>query len=208
MATVDDIKNSALMQIGAQPEVDFVTTPLSKKALVCNQFYPSFKEKLISMNRWVFARKRVKLDTFVPSVDQLYANEFDLPADYLHLIALYRDDQYIGVIRRYELIGNKIYTEDDELFMYYIINADESLFPEYFTDLFKIAFASEIAFFVTGDKKLEASLQQEAYGPLTDNKRGGRFGASARVDATQNMPKIIDDSPILTSRFAGVKNRF
>lgn len=201
MATSKDIKNKALFMIGSQPETDF-TTSQNKRALICNEMYPLFKEKMISMNRWNFAKKRIKIDG-VNVLNQKYKKEFAIPNDFIRILGVYIDPNYRVININYELLGNNIYADVDSIYIYYIANVDEDLMPVYFIDLLATAFASEISFYLTGDKGLTEILNSKAFGSPASNGHGGLYALASTADAKQNMPQIIMDNPLISVRHGG-----
>lgn len=206
MATETEIKNAALIKLGVQPVTDYGTST-SKAAEVVNNLYPLYKRGMLSRRRWTFASKRLGLINPTAVVDETFQWAFDLPSDFLNLNSVYPDKNYINSLTAYEIRGNKIYANVEEIFIKYMYEAPEEQWTAYFTDFFKVAFASEICFVLTGDKTLNQLVNQEAFGTPSDNLKGGLFGVASRIDAQQNPVRHIQSAPVLESRHSGISYR-
>jgi hypothetical protein len=205
MAVIDDIKNNALLHVGAEIVESFPTDSTDKKVITCNQLYPSVKNDLLSIREWTFAFKKASMGTKTSLTNKVYLYSYDIPAEVTNFLRFFHGDNSRAVIQDYQIREGKIFTNSTDLWAEYMYNVDESKYYPSFIKAFEYALAAQICFKLTGDKVREEQLHQKAWGLPSDNLKGGLVGVAVLTDQKQQPTKIIKDSPLLIARNAGVK---
>lgn len=209
MSVKTDIQNNALLIIGAQEVADF-TNETDNKVKVLNQFYDQVKKKLLSLRSWTFAQKRAEIeaekeDGQYVEQDDYFKYLFELPQDYMKLIAVSNFETLDSFYDQYELRGCQLLANDPKLYIKYIFNPEDECLPATFQDLLVNALAAEICYKITGDKTNQQALYQKVWGPVSDNLKGGLFGFYAKADAAQNPSRQMKSSPMRFARWTGVQ---
>lgn len=162
MATTDlDICISALLLVGADEITSF--DDASREARICNQLYETTKQKLLQTRPWSFSLAIVELakTTLATTSEEYefgYLYEYTLPPDQLRII------RKNNPTNDYRIIGDKLYTNDDEVQVLYQYDVSESEFPSYFTRAFEFEMAKLLAAALMQDEnqmQLFAALAKE-----------------------------------------------
>jgi len=201
--TETELKNASLALIGAQTVSDYDTST-SREAVLINALFPAFKLKSLELRRWNFASKRLKVVSTTPLTDDEYQYEFDLPADLVNLQAIFSDSSYLSTYYKFNFSNGKIYANVDTIYIKYTFDADVDVWNGSFTNFMIYALAAEICYNLTGQQVLKDRLEQDAYGPVSSNRNGGKLGEASRVNGQQNVARVIQDSPILAARSNGL----
>lgn len=175
MATVIDICNGALSQIGAS-----VITSLSedsKNAEVCNQRYAPVKDAVLRSHPWNCAVTRVTLTPTGTEPDFEFANAFAIPSDCLRLLNL----SYLDIPHRLE--RNQILCDEATIEVMYVADVDPSFWDALLLESVTAALAADIAYAIVGSTSL-ADYYRALY---ADKLKEARF-----VDATEGTPASID----------------
>lgn len=194
MASDIDIASNALLLIGDNPISSF--TDAGAGAQVAANLYPETKKRLLSEHPWSFALKQQRLNKLsqVPDVLTGFKNAFQLPTD---LIRIWNIQSHSN----YTLVGNLLYSNENEILATYIYDVDEVNLPPHFTKSLEYSLASDFAIAVTEDNKMSQLMEQKAINAK----------AQAMSIDSQGRPQVaIIDSPIINARFSGSNpfNRF
>ncbi|MGJ7508681.1 hypothetical protein [Variovorax sp. GT1P44] len=93
MASVIDVCNLALSNIGDEAEVIAITPPDgSIQAAHCGRFYPVARDQMLEMHPWTFATVRVSLALVAAAAPSEWSFAYALPAKCLKPRAVYRPD--------------------------------------------------------------------------------------------------------------------
>lgn len=162
-----ELANRALIKIGQSPISSANQEPLGK---IISIVYDEVKLLLLSSYCWRFAIKRATLPRLnKESENPRFKNVFQLPKDCLlfrgvgdfHKPADLRD--YKGSTgTRWEIEGDKIYSNFDSLPVVYIANVDEELFSAQFKEAFSNKLASELSIKVHQNLNL-VNLYEQKY---------------------------------------------
>lgn len=162
-----ELANRALIKIGQSPISSANQEPLGK---IISIVYDEVKLLLLSSYCWRFAIKRATLPRLnKESENPRFKNVFQLPKDCLlfrgvgdfHKPADLRD--YKGTTgTRWEIEGDKIYSNLDSLPVVYIANVDEELFSAQFKEAFSNKLASELSIKVHQNLNL-VNLYEQKY---------------------------------------------
>lgn len=155
MANKVSICNGALLHLGVEPITSL--SDVIKPAQKCNQEYTKVRDKLLEMNDWTFAKKRVQLtSTGVTPIGNQYDTEFLLPSDRIHII------EYLPNFMQYEIEGDKLLTNESTVYCIYIYKNDNtSSYTPLFVELFELELASRLAYPLRQDKDLASMMVQK-----------------------------------------------
>lgn len=155
------ICNLALASLGAAPIRSFDED--NKRARMCDVFFDSTRDYLLSKFDWPFARKLIELtplaDTIAP--EGMYA--YGMPSD----CKTPRDLEPPGSRQPWEVMGRVFYCnippEASEIVVlrYTVVVADETLFSDTFSNLLSLAIAVRMAPAITQDKSLTTALYEQ-----------------------------------------------
>ena len=206
MSATDDIKNNALLLIGATKAVDFTSTT-DNKVIVVNSFFTRTKNKLLALRTWTFANKRAEIiadsdsGEYYENENDYYDFRFSLPSDFIKLISISQHPSLNIFYSDYELRGQKILADLTTLYVKYIFSPSDEVLPDYFKELLEHALAANICFKLTGDKVLARELRERAFGLPSENLKGGLFQEAVQTDQIQNPAKTLQSSPMKNARW-------
>lgn len=177
MASVVDICNSALNQIGASNIISL--TEDSKAGRICNQRYDFVRDAVFRSHPWncLVTRTILAPDSTAPSFE--FDNAFTLPTDPYCLRVL--NLQYHDIIHRVE--GRKILCDEDTLNLLYVGRVtDPAQYDTLLIETLAAGLAADIAYPLVGS----TTLAQQMRLLYEDKLREARF-----VDATEGTPGSI-----------------
>ena len=196
MASVVDICNSALNQLGANNIISL--TEDSKNARILNQRYEYVRDSVFRAHPWNCLVTRVKLSPDTASPAFGFDNQFTLPTDPYCLRVLTLDDS--DLIFRVE--GRKILCNEDVINLKYIGRiVDPNQYDLNLIETLSAALAADTAYAIVGSTSLASSMIS-----IYDKKLSeARF-----IDATEGTPgaitNVADAGTIESNTF--IKARF
>ena len=177
MASIVDICNSALNQIGASNIISL--TEDSKAGRICNQRYAFVRDSVFRAHPWncLVTRRTLSPDSDSPAFE--FDNQFTLPTDPYCLRILHLD--YHDIIHRVE--GRKILCNEDTVNLIYVGRVtDPNQYDMLLIESISAALAADLAYPLAGS----TSLSQEMRAVYEEKLREARF-----VDATEGTPASI-----------------
>ena len=177
MASVVDICNSALNQIGASNIISL--TEDSKAARICNQRYEFVRDSVFRAHPWnaLITRRTLSPDAQAPTFE--FDNAFTLPTDPFCLRVISLD--FHDIIHRVE--GRKILCNEDTLNLVYVGRVEDvNQYDTLLIESIAAALAADLAYPLAGS----TSLAQEMRAVYQDKLKEARF-----VDATEGTPASI-----------------
>lgn len=203
MASSDlDVCNQTLNELGELPIASF--TEGSPNATTCAVAYPDFKKMCLSIHPWSFVKQERQLAKVVGDPPIAYDNSFQLPSDRLSIPEAYYISQDGGLIKNFRIVGDRMVTNENEVWTLYEREIDEGDWPATFSRFVVLAFAHSICMAVTEKVSLKRSLEKDAWGSIID-KNGGAYRAARRVNSrglpTRSM--LEDGGPLIRARFQG-----
>jgi hypothetical protein len=152
------ISNTALLYIGADEITAF--NDASREAKVCNQIYETTKVSMLQKFPWRFSlrtRQLSKLATPPAEIQNFrFENAFLIPAESMRII---RTDQPSD---DYIVVGENIFSNEDEIRVEMQIDPDESTLPDYFINALEFELAARLAMALTDDGGKYQIFQQKA----------------------------------------------
>jgi hypothetical protein len=204
MATGDtDIKicSDALLMLGANPISSF--TEGTDESNICDRLYPDIKIKTIASYPWSFSFKKVQLARLVTTPTTEYKYEYQLPSDLIGTPrALYDTDQPNSARRReYRLMGDKILTNYEQVYIDYQYNTPEFALPHYFVQLLKYQLAWHLAMPITDQADKSQYWKVVAEGNPGENGRGGYMRQAMNIDGQGKPTNAIQDFSLIDVRY-------
>jgi hypothetical protein len=203
MATGDtDIKicSDALLMLGANPISSF--TEGTDSANICDSLYPDIKKQALATYPWSFSFKKTQLARLVTTPENEYKYEYQLPSDIIgRPDAVYESDDVGAAPRReYRLIGNKLLTDYDVVYIDYQYNVPEYSLPHYFVQLLKYEMAWHLALPITDQADKSEYWRTIAEGTAGENGRGGYMRQAMNIDGQGTPNNAIQDFSLINVR--------
>lgn len=123
MAQKIDIINSGLLMVGAN-----IITSLddeTKEAVVANRFYGTTYRSLLQQSKWRFSLDQTQLAQLQQTPKYGFDHAYQLPSDNLRVISVKGSPDY-------EIYGDFLYTDEDEVYITYQFEPAEDDLPDYF----------------------------------------------------------------------------
>ena len=184
MASPTDICNLALVHVGSQCILDLSDN--DKRARLCKQIYPLFRDEMLRGHLWNFAIREKSLAADTVSIREDYKYSFALPADFL---------RFVGVQNRYvvyQLTGGKLCSDSESITLKYISRIENS---EEFDASFLLALSYKIAMTLA----LSLADDNNLFNLMTDQYRTTLANARS-MDAQENPAVVIYADLWLDSR--------
>ena len=185
MATKIQLISNALVLIGDLPITDLSGN--TRAQTVANALYDNIVQNEMTKFRWGFARKIATASLQVASpVGTTWQSMYLLPADLLFLIN-------VNPNVRYALYGSMMYTNTSGVvYVDYIHNAPEALWPVYFQQMIQYRLAMDFAPSIR-DSAVSMELMAEQY---SNASRMARF-----TDSQQYPVQPLVDQPFVQVRY-------
>ncbi len=205
MSTNIDIASQALLLLRAETIASFSES--SNESQVMNLMYEQHIKHLLSIYPWTFATKKrqLTLDTVAPINEYRYSHI--IPAEALLVWAVFNSSS-VGAnpVNDFDIYGTdssrRIFSNHETLWADYVIYPNETVWPAYFAQLAITSLAAYTAVPITGNADFARMYEQQAYGSLNSNGKGGLFGVATSTDSKQKRNEFIIDSPITNARFS------
>ena len=187
-----DIASNALLLVGDNPISSFDDPGAGAQAAA--NLYPETKKRLLSEHPWSFALKQQRLNKLSQKPDELtnFNNAFQLPTDLIRIWDMQIRTDYI-------LIGNLLYSNQEELLATYIFDVDEVMLPPHFVKSLEYALASDFAISVTEDTAKAGLYEQKSINAINQ---------AMAIDSQGRPQRGIINSPLIDVRFSGNRRNF
>lgn len=188
MASDIDIASNALILIGDNPISSF-TEPGAGPEAAAN-LYPDTYKQLLSEHPWTFALKEQKLNQLSQTPDPLTNWQFAYqnPTDLIRYWS-------IMPFSNYAMVGNLVYSNQNELLARYVFRVAESLLPPHFQKALEYKLAADFALLVTEDN----SKSQ-----IFEKKYRTAIGQARTIDSQSHPQQPIIDQPFTDARRNGI----
>lgn len=204
MATGDtDIKicSDALLMLGANPISSF--TEGTDEANICDRLYPDIKIKTLASYPWSFSFKKVQLARLITTPTNEYKYQYQMPSDMVGVPRAVYDTADIGgpVRREYRLMGDKILTDYEKVYIDYQYNVAEFALPHYFVQLLKYQLTWHIALPITDQTEKSDYWRAVAQGTPGENGRGGFMRQAMSIDGQGQPTNAFQDFSLIDVRY-------
>jgi len=176
MASQIEIVSNAMILIGANP-ISSLTE--GTEGLVASALYENTYAALLASHSWRFATKQRQLSQLVEAPLKDYKYQYQLPSDIITMVRVQNNTDY-------EIYGDKLYSDQPEIFIDYRYRVDETLLPAHYTLTLQFLLAAQFAIPVT-DNATRGALMETLY--EAQLKRAKYIDSSARPqDAIVDNP--------------------
>jgi hypothetical protein len=195
------ICSDALILLGAKPISSF--NDGTDEANTADRLYPDVRDMTLSMYPWSFAYKKVRLARLITTPVSEWRYEYQLPGDRLgNPRGLFETAQsYARPVKEWEIIGDKLMTNYEDVYIDYPYQTPEFAMPQYFVQLLKYMMAWHMAYPVTEQETKTGYWQGVAIGSPSENGRGGYFRQAMNIDAQGQPPQVIEDYSLVAVRY-------
>lgn len=184
MPTNIQIASNALVLVGDNAITSFDDPGAG--AEVATAIYSETYRELLAEHPWTFALKEQLLNQLSQTPDDLtgFDKAYQIPGEVIRLWAIFPQSQYT-------IVGNLIYSNENELLARYTYKVAETSLPPHFVKVLEYKLASDFAVSVT-DSASKAELYEVKHRKML---------AMARTIDSQSKPQTpIVDSPFVNSR--------
>lgn len=192
MASDIELASNALILIGDNPISSF-TEPGAGATAAANLYEDTYRV-LLSLHPWTFAFKEQKLNKLSQSPDSLtnFSSAFQMPTDHIRTWAMMPQSNYA-------VVGDKIYSNENELLLRYVYKVAETMLPPHFTKTLEYLLASDFAQLVT-----ENTSKSEYFKKLYKDQ----LGSAMSIDSSGHPQVAILDRPFTDVRYGGFAGGF
>lgn len=185
MASSISICSNALIMLGDKPIASF--TEGSRAAQVAANLYTDAKRDFLRGHPWNAAIKRATLAPLADAPEHGFANQFQLPADFLRMLEVVDGQEF-------KVEGRRVLVNATVLRIKYVADVPEDTWDAGMVSAMTLQMAALMALPIT-----ESSTKAEALAQ-TANRAVRRAKA---IDGMEDTPDAIEDDPLYRSRFPG-----
>ena len=163
--TTVQICNLALAKVGDTASQITSLDDGSTEASLCSKFYEPTLRELLNIHTWNFA---VKLATLAASTTEPafgWDYSYPLPGDCIRPLDLRSEsdsDTRVKVLNEWRVVGRNIYTNTANAYLVYVHHSENpNLYTPIFIRALYTALASKLAYALTEDRNMVASLENE-----------------------------------------------
>ncbi|WP_295539272.1 hypothetical protein [uncultured Pseudacidovorax sp.] len=190
MANKVSICSAALLQFGKDPINSFEED--NDRARLCSNLYPVEADSLLRENDWNCSLQRVVLAPMATPPAYGFAAQFELPGDFLRLVAVADARIDSPACRTFKVEGRRILASGTALPITYVFRSDESVWDSKLVELMIARMLWKLAYPVTASTSLRDELRGEYQ----------RLATLARAVDSQENPSqsLSDDYTLLDAR--------
>ncbi len=201
------ISNLALTELGASPLTNLYPVATTDNAFVCNLHYARLKNSIISKYNWTFTKKQNHPNRLTVAPDHQYLFQFQMPSDRAKgqpIAVFLSSEPQAPAFNNYEIHGDKLLTDVEDIFIDYISETEADTWPEFFIEFVAVALAAKICIAVTGDEALKKEKEFEAWGS-NRGIPGGLYASARQADFKDQPPPAVEDFELINARHGGVE---
>lgn len=186
LGTTDvDLVNRALVLLGQDPIQDL--TDEDEVSVTCATVYPAVRDEVLGLYPWRCTFKKVQLARLTEAPLNEWTYKFTLPTDRVGEIRTVFNTDEVGAkpFKEYDIIGNELYTDAEEIWVDYPWLINEDSFTGHVRALMVFVLAARLAEPITEDSEKADKWEAKAYGPPGEDGMGGYFARARLLDSTQ-----------------------
>jgi hypothetical protein len=187
MTSAVEICSNALLLLGDKPISDFSEN--NDRTRIVSNIYNMKRDKVLRLNDWKCAIKRVILSPETEAPEFEWAFSFLLPEDCMRILSVgeTRDDQ-----DSYEIEGRTILMNRNACFLRYVYrNEDESSWDALLIDAMTQVMVASLTYPITKSTTKQAT-EEEIVRDVLKTARA--------IDGQDNPPETLGDFPMLSNR--------
>jgi hypothetical protein len=195
------ICSDALLMLGAKAISSF--NEGTDEANIADRLYPDIKNQAIMVYPWSFSFKKSQLSRLVTTPVSEYKYEYQLPGDRLGAPRQVFVSSAINQrpIQAYRIMGDKLLTNEETIFIDYQYAVQEFEMPVYFVQMLKYMLAWHFAIPITDQSDKAQYWQSVAIGSAAENGRGGYMRVAMNIDGQNQPVATIDDFSLIEVRY-------
>jgi hypothetical protein len=178
-----------------------VSARAQEEAVSCARHFAGVRDRLLSSQPWVFARKSAAPAQLAGSPPAGWKVSYSLPADCLKVLAVTTTDGRRSLFRHYEIIGRILAANVAPITITYTARiADTNLWDGLFADAFCSLLAGEMGAEVLGEPQLVSMMEQRAAASIQAARAAGLIQEMSQLPF--EMPEYLDYSGVPTGHEA------
>lgn len=195
------ICSDALLMLGANPISSF--TEGTDEANICNSLYPDIKNKTLATYPWSFSFKKVQLSRLITTPTTEYKYQYALPSDMIGTPRAIFTSNQAGAYpqRNYRLMGGKLLTDYEEVYVDYQYAVEEYEMPHYFVQNMKYQLTWHLAMPITDQVEKTDYWRTVAQGTPGENGRGGYMRQAMNIDGQGQPTNAFQDFSLIDVRY-------
>ena len=179
--------SKALIKLGAKSITSFIED--TSEAEVANQLYEPTLQNLLASYPWRFALTQATLARLAEKPISDYQHAFQLPNDCVRVLSAGQNVKSNGL--KYQIVGQKLYTNSTEVVLNYIRRPEENTFPAFFTQALIGKLAAEFCLPLT-----ESTTRTDYMKKLSDSE----ITSARLVDSQQTTNPAFQDFSLIEVR--------
>ena len=193
----------ALVLLGEKPISSFDEN--RDAARVCSNIYEGLRDTILAQHPWRFlmAKKKLTKQAAAPAGEWSYAHLIPTDAMDRKVHALFDSTTSKTPMTEFEVFGNEVYSDREELWADYKVEKTEAEWPESVALLMVYAVAAEIAFTITDQQNTALYWTEKAYGSPSENGLGGQMGMALAMEAQTQGNIPIHSMEFVDARHGG-----
>lgn len=195
------ICSDALLMLGAKAISSF--NEGTDEANIADRLYPDIKNQALMVYPWSFSFKKTQLARLVTTPVSEYKYEYALPGDRLGSPrkVFASSSTYQSPIQSYTIMGDKLLTNEEAIYIDYQYAVSEFEMPVYFVQMLKYMLAWHFAIPITDQSDKAQYWQSVAIGSAAENGRGGYMRVAMNIDGQNQPVSYIDDYSLIAVRY-------
>jgi hypothetical protein len=151
---------------------------------------------------WSFSFKKVQLARLTAAPINEWKYQYQLPGDGIGPPRRIYNSASTNIvpISAYELMGDKLLTNEEKIYAEYQYSTPEYAMPTYFVQLLKYLIAWHMALPITDQVEKAQYWQSVAVGSPAENGRGGYMRTAMNIDGQGQPVQTIEDYSLIAVR--------
>lgn len=194
------ICSDALLMLGAKAISSF--NEGTDEANIADRLYPDIKNQALMVYPWSFSFKKLQLSKLITTPVSEYKYEYQLPGDRLGAPrqVFVSSATYQRPIQQYRIMGDKLLTNEETIFIDYQYAVEEFEMPVFFVQLLKYMLAWHFAMPITDQSDKAQYWQGVAIGSPAENGRGGYMRVAMNIDGQGQPVSAFEDFSLIEVR--------
>ena len=194
-----DFVNRALIMLGEE-KINSLTDE-DDNSVICATIYEAVRDEVLGKYPWRCLLKKGQLAQLVTAPINEWSYAYQLPSDRVGEIRTVFNSSEIGAkpFKDYEILGNQLLTDAEEVWVEYPYLINESDFPAHIRTLIVFVLAARLAEPITEDSSKGDKWEQRAYGSAGEDGMGGYFARARLVDSAQRPSQELSGEYELVS---------
>lgn len=193
------ICSDAMIMLGASPLSSF--SEGTDAAQAADRLYDDIRDTMIAQYPWAWSTKKVALARLAAAPTNEWKYAYAIAGDILGVPRALFGSSFVGArpLNGWEVYGTSIFTNYESVWIDYQYQVEESKMPPYFVRALKAALASAFSIPVADSSSKGDYFHALAFGPPSDNMRGGLMRVAMNIDGGL-PPQAIEDFTLIAVR--------